>query len=156
MRILYRLIAVFALFAGYTYLVYDYAVDSNNDAWAIKIIESNAKADKKIAAIEKNWQDKITEVDQYGIDKINTMSAHVADARSERDRLQLIYTSTLKRCSTNTSTSSGSEAAHEKPDLHANVFRELVERAEGLAGEADSYRIAGEACEEYAEAITSP
>ena len=82
MRILYRLIAVFALFAGYTYLVYDYAVDSNNDAWAIKIIESNAKADKKIAAIEKNWQDKITEVDQYGIDKINTMSAHVADARS--------------------------------------------------------------------------
>jgi len=148
-----KYLAPVVLVVGYTWFIDDRATTQERSRWEMKIAGAELLHKNQIIETERKWAVNLSEVDNRGISQINQLENDVAIVASERDRLQQLYANTAKRCAKNPATSSGSQAAAEKPDLHSELYAESLKRNEELAEEAEGYRIAGEACESYVNAI---
>lgn len=98
----------------------------------------------------------INQVNDYAQQKINELTDANRALSVTTNSLRTESQAAAKRiaaCSKNAAATNSSQAAQTGADLLAGLFDESTERNQRLAGEAEAYRIAGEACEKaYEEA----
>lgn len=138
-----KILAPVVLFVGYTWLVYDHAAGVEQ----LKCKQAQAEGAKQARQTEQKLIQKSSEVDNDGVEKIRQLSIDADSLRSERDRLQQLYTDSIRRLPKNAPPTCNCNAASARADLHAQLYAESIRANEKLAAEADAYRVAGEACQ---------
>ena len=160
--IVYKILGVTAVLMIAAWGGYEKGSKDKNDEWQLRwneqertILADNAAHYQRQAELQAEINN-INQVNDYAQQKINELTDANRALSATTNSLRTESQAAAKRiaaCSKNAATTNSSQTTKTGADLLAGLFDESTERNQRLAGEAEAYRIAGEACEKaYKEA----
>lgn len=148
---LITLLIVVSLYTALVWYVADTKWQSKWEAQQLQIAVANQKHTEAVRKQEQTWQGKVDKVEQNAQDKINQANNDADVARKSTERLRLEFSTYLRKHTKNSGVATTSTTTSSSEDLSADVFARINERARELAEYADKARVAGNACEQYAD-----
>lgn len=147
------LLIVVSLYTALVWYVVDAKWQSKWEAQQLQIAVSNQKHTEAVRKQEQTWQGKVDKVEQNAQDKINQANNDADAARKSTERLHMEFSAYLRKHTKDSNATTTGTTTSSSEDLSANVFARINERARELAKYADEARIAGNACEQYADSL---
>ena len=147
------LLIVVSLYTALVWYVADTKWQSKWDSQQAAIAVSNQKHTEAVRKQEQTWQGKVDKVEQNAQDKINQANNDADAARKSTERLRMEFSAYLRKHSKDSNATTTGTTTSSSDPLSADLFARINERARELAKYADEARIAGNACEQYADSL---
>lgn len=160
---IYKYLAIVAVVCGVVWKIYDFGYDNAEadmvERWATyerQVTAHNLAHEQEIRELQGELQSTADKVNRDAKDKIDKLQGDIvaANVASVSLREQAArYAARAKKCTNNTGDANLRPAASDPAGVLADVLSQSDERSGILAKYADSARIAGEACEIYADEL---